>query len=81
MIASRAWNMACKFGIAGCSAKKLSSRSAGVLLSNVSALSPRSATQPGSPTGAATASPSSAPRRMKVRNRGSRPSARASRGR
>ena len=46
-----------------------------------SALSPRSFTQSGSPTGATAASPSSAPRRMMVSMRGSRPSARASFGR
>ncbi len=75
MIASLALNMRCRFGIAGLSAKKSSSLSAGVLPSSVSALSPRSATQSGSPTGATVASPSSAPRRMMARKRGSRPSA------
>src|SRR5262249_24127012 len=73
--------MRCRFGIAELSAKKSSSLSAGVLLSNVSALSPRSETQSGSPTGATVASPSRAPRSTIVRKRGSRPSARASFGR
>jgi hypothetical protein len=48
---------------------------------SVSALSPRSATQSGSPTGITVASPSSAPRRIIVSMRGSRPSARANFGR
>src|ERR1043165_8368053 len=69
------------FGIAGLSAKKSSSGSAGVLPSSRSALSPRSFTQSGSPTGATAARPSSAPRKMIVSMRGSRPSARASFGR
>src|SRR6185436_8135354 len=68
-------------GIAGLSAKNESSGSAGVLPSSVSALSPRSFTQSGSPTGATAASPSSAPRSTMVSMRGSRPSARASLGR
>ena len=71
----------CRFGIAGLSAKNESSGSAGVLPSSVSALSPRSLTQSGSPTGATAASPSSAPRSTMVSMRGSRPSARASFGR
>src|SRR5262245_51044783 len=80
-IASFALNIRCRLGIAGLSAKKSSSLSADVLLSSVSALSPRSETQSGSPTGATVASPSSAPRSTIVRKRGSRPSARASFGR
>ena len=80
-MASLAWNMRCRFGIAGLSAKKPSSLSAGVLPSSVNALSPRNATQSGSPTGATVASPSSAPRKTMARKRGSRPSACASFGR
>ena len=80
MIASLAANIRCKFGIAGLSAKKSSSLSAGVLLCSVKAFSPRSAIQSASPTGATVARPSSAPRRMMVRKRGSRPSASASFG-
>src|SRR6187402_56368 len=72
--------MRSKFGIAGLSAKNESSGSAGVLPSSTSALSPRSFTQSGSPTGATAASPSSAPRSTMVSMRGSRPSARASFG-
>ena len=54
---------------------------AGAAPSRVSALSPRSLTQSGSPTGATAASPSSAPRRMITSSRGSRPSASARFGR
>src|SRR5262249_2007172 len=61
-------------------AKKELSGRPGVWPLRVSALSPRSATQSGSPTGATAASPSSAPRSTMVRRRGSRPSARASLG-
>ena len=63
--------------MAGLSAKKPSSGSAGVAPSSFSALSPRSLVQAGSPTGATAASPSSPPRNTMVRKRGSRPSARA----
>src|SRR6185437_4913030 len=73
--------MRARLAIAGLSAKKLSSGNAGVALVSVSALSPRSRTQSGSPTGATAASPSSAPRSTMVRKRGSRPSASATRGR
>src|SRR6202034_2582876 len=52
----------------------------GFLPPNVSALSPRSGTQFGSPTGATAARPSSAPRSTMTSKRGSRPSARASFG-
>src|SRR5215212_11701928 len=80
MAACPAWYIRSRFGIAGLSAKNESSGRAGVLPSSTSALSPRSFTQSGSPTGATAASPSSAPRSTIVSRRGSRPSARASFG-
>src|SRR6185312_7461115 len=73
--------MRARLGIAGLSAKKRSSGKAGVAPSSVRALSPRNRTQSGSPTGATAAKPSSAPRRTMTRKRGSRPSAKATRGR
>ena len=69
-----------KFGIAGFSAKNPSSGKAGVAPSKASPLSPRSFPHSGSPTGATTPSPSSAPRNTMTSSRGSRPSARATRG-
>src|SRR6185312_14443685 len=81
MVACPSRYIRARFGIAGFNAKNASSGRAGAAPSSVSALSPRRRTQSGSPIGATAANPSRAPRSTIVRKRGSRPSARAARGR